>query len=209
MKKVLKEIVYKNKFNLLIEATFIVIQIFLLVLPSKILGEIINYLYNIEEYQNQIYISITVFVGIYILILLTRLIWKRLDFKIYLNILKDLKNIMFTKLLKVKLKELKKIKNGRIMSYFVSDTKQVASGIAKLISTSLRVIVNFIIVIGFMKQTSNWKFTLIAIVPVVITTIITICLRNRVSNSFKASQKSFTELSEFVQESTDSIRTTI
>ena len=82
MKKVLKEIVYKNKFNLLIEATFIVIQIFLLVLPSKILGEIINYLYNIEEYQNQIYISITVFVGIYILILLTRLIWKRLDFKI-------------------------------------------------------------------------------------------------------------------------------
>ena len=55
MKKVLKEILYKNKFYLLIEAVFIVVQIFLLALPSKILGEIINYLYNIELYKNQIY----------------------------------------------------------------------------------------------------------------------------------------------------------
>lgn len=208
MKKVLKEILYKNKFYLLIEAVFIVVQIFLLALPSKILGEIINYLYNIELYKNQIYRSIVVFAGIYILILLARLIWKQLDFKIYLKILKSLKNTMFAKLLKVKLKDLKKVKNGRIMSYFVSDTKQVASGIQKLISTSLRIIVNFVIIILFMNETSNFKFTLIVIIPVVITMIIAISLRNRVSNSFKASQKSFTQLSEFVQESTDSIRTT-
>ena len=39
------------------------------------------------------------------------------------------------------------------------------------------------------------------------TIVVIILIRNRMDKSFKLAQKSFTELSEYVQESTDSIRT--
>ena len=46
------------------------------------------------------------------------------------------------------------------------------------------------------------------ICPVIITLVITLVLKKYVEKSFKKAQKHFTGLSEYVQESTDAIRTT-
>lgn len=51
------------------------------------------------------------------------------------------------------------------------------------------------------------KLTLITIIPILITSYIVVKVKKYVEISFKKSQRYFTELSEYVQESTDSIRT--
>ena len=58
-----------------------------------------------------------------------------------------------------------------------------------------------------MTQASNVYLAIAAMVPVVFTLIVIFLMRNMVSESFRKSQESFTGLSEYVQESTDSIRT--
>lgn len=58
-----------------------------------------------------------------------------------------------------------------------------------------------------MKQV-NLKLTIAVICPILITLVIVIILKRYVERSFKKAQKYFTSLSEYVQESTDSIRTT-
>ncbi len=50
--------------------------------------------------------------------------------------------------------------------------------------------------------------TLATMCPIVITTIVVIKIKKYVERSFRKSQKYYTELAEYVQESTDSIRTT-
>ena len=52
----------------------------------------------------------------------------------------------------MKLEDIKLIKNGEIMSYFVRDTKKVTKFILKFYSSSIRVIANIIIVTFFCKR---------------------------------------------------------
>ena len=58
-----------------------------------------------------------------------------------------------------------------------------------------------------MSNSANIKLTLVSLIPIFMTIVVIILIRNRMDKSFKLAQKSFTELSEYVQESTDSIRT--
>ena len=59
-----------------------------------------------------------------------------------------------------------------------------------------------------MIRSTNYKLTFIIFIPIVISIISILLLIKKLAKSYDASRKSFTELSEFVQESTDSIRTT-
>lgn len=129
-------------------------------------------------------------------------------FKIDAQISKKLQDNLFSKLLKSKIESIDKIKNGEIMSYFVSDTKIIAGVLTKGIITTSRIITFFIIVIARMCTGCNIKLTIYALIPVLISLISIIIIRNMIGNNFKKTQQSYTELSEFVQENTDSIRTT-
>ena len=109
--------------------------------------------------------------------------------------------------MKMKLEDIKSIKNGEIMSYFVRDTKKVARFILRFYSSGVRVVANLVMVIILMAKCSNVNLALCATIPIFITIITLIFIRKKIRNNFKLSQKAFTEFSEFVQENTDSIRT--
>ena len=207
MKKELIKSLKKYKWQILIEIILIVISVIFIAYPSKIVGRMIDLLYNAESNKSEIIKSIVQLLSISIGILITRALWKNLDFRTNIYIDKDLKDRLFTKLLKTKVKSLDEIKNGEIMSYFVSDLRKVTMTIAKFISTGTRIIANFTIAIIMMSNSANIKLTLVSLIPIFMTIVVIILIRNRMDKSFKLAQKSFTELSEYVQESTDSIRT--
>lgn len=207
MKDELISLLKKYKWKIFFEIVLIVICVYFMVYPSKVLGKIIDLLYYPDENKIEILKYVGILLGACLGILTTRVIWKKLDFSIDINMTKDLADKLFTKLMKVKIEKLNEIKNGEVMSYFVSDVRKVMRTISLFISHGTRIIANFIIIILMMSKSCNMKLTIIALIPIFITVSIIIVIRNRVSTSFKAAQKSFTELSEYVQESTDSIRT--
>jgi ATP-binding cassette subfamily B multidrug efflux pump len=207
MKKELIKSLKKYKWQILIEIILIVISVIFIAYPSKIVGRMIDLLYNAELNKSELIKSIVQLLSISIGILITRVLWKNLDFRLNVYIDKDLRDRLFTKLLKTKVKALNKIKNGEIMSYFFSDLRKVTMTTAKFISTGTRIIANFTIAIIMMSNSANIKLTLVSLIPIFMTIVVIILIRNRMDKSFKLAQKSFTELSEYVQESTDSIRT--
>ena len=207
MKKELIKSLKKYKWQILIEIILIVISVIFIAYPSKIVGRMIDLLYNAESNKSEIIKSIVQLLSISIGFLITRVLWKNLDFRINIYIDKDLKDRLFTKLLKTKVKALNEIKNGERMSYFVSDLRKVTMITAKFISTGTRIIANFTIAIIMMSNSCNIKLTLISLIPVLITIVVIIFIRKRWMDVMKEAQKSFADLSEYVQESTDSIRT--
>lgn len=207
MKKELIKSLKKYKWQILIEIILIIISVIFIAYPSKIVGKMIDLLYNAESNKSEIIKSIVQLLSISIGFLITRVLWKNIDFRINVYIDKDLKDRLFTKLLKTKVKALNEIKNGEIMSYFVSDLRKVTMITAKFISTGTRIIANFTIAIIMMSNSCNIKLTLISLIPVLITIVVIIFIRKRWMDVMKEAQKSFADLSEYVQESTDSIRT--
>ena len=207
MKKELMNLIKKYKWHILVYITFIVINIYMLAIPSKIVGNLINYLYNIEQNKTLIIELIIKLLLICIGALVTRVIWKNLEIKIEEEMTKDLKDYMFSKMLRAKIEKLEEIKNGKIMSFFVSDIKKVAKLFSRCISGVIRIILNFAIIGSLMAQSSNVEATIVSLIPIFISLVIVYLFRNKVGESFKNSQRSFTELSEYVQESTDSVRT--
>lgn len=207
MRKELIKSLKKYKWQILIEIILIIISVIFIAYPSKIVGRMIDLLYNAESNKSEIIKSIVQLLSVSIGVLITRVLWKNLDFRINVYIDKDLKDRLFTKLLKTKVKALNEIKNGEIMSYFVSDLRKVTMTTAKFISTGTRIIANFTIAIIMMSNSCNIKLTLISLIPVFITIVVIIFIRKRWMDVMKEAQKSFADLSEYVQESTDSIRT--
>lgn len=208
MKDIVKKLLKKYKWLVVIEVLFIIINVYLIAIPSRIVGNLINYLYDIDGNKDLIIQSIIKLLFVCIGFMITRVIWKSIEVKLEFATTKDLKDEMFSKMLKSKIESLEEIKNGKIMSFFVSDTQRVSRISSRMISAVSRIILNFIIVGYLMFKSSNVMLTIVALIPILITVILIILLRNKVSDSYKNAQKSFTELSEYVQESTDSIRTT-
>ena len=207
MKKEIIKLTKKYKWTIIVMLVFIVVSIYVSIAPFDILGDIINKLENIEQNKTEIYKLLGKMFISCIGILLTRLVWKNLEFQYEMKFIKDLKDIMFSKLMKVKIEKLDEIKNGKIMTFFVGDARKVGKGFTRYIAIIARIIMYFIIISISMIKNSNIKLTIITLLPIFITIIIIFFLKDKVTESFKLAQKSFTDLSEFVQESTDSIRT--
>ena len=207
MKQELIKSLKKYKWKILIEIILIVFCVIFIAYPSKLIGKMVDLLYNAEMNKTEIIKSVIQLLFVYLVIIVTRIAWKNLDFRINIYIDKDIRDRLFTKLLKAKVESLNEIKNGEIMSYFVSDLRKVTMTTSKFISTGTRIIANFAVAITMMSSSCNIKLTVISLIPVFATIVIIILIRNRMDKSFKLAQKSFTDLSEYVQESTDSVRT--
>lgn len=208
MKKIILEALKRSIWIILFEVIFIIINIQLTTYPAKIIGEIIDLMYNIDEFKNVILQKTGIMLAICIGILIVRTLWKYLEITMSDIFFTTLRNKLFEKLMKIHLEELKDIKNGQIMSYFVSDIKAMKSFVSKVISTVTRIVMTGIIVIGTMSKDVNINLTLSILLPIIATTIIVVILKSYVEKNYKQVQKNFTDLSEYVQESTDSIRTT-
>lgn len=208
MKEVIINTIKKYKWKILIQIIFIGINIYLLTYPSIIIGKIIDMLYDLENNKQQILNSTYYLLGICIILLIVRITWKYFECIIVRRFERDVKVNLFKRFLKLKLKDIQNIKNGEIMSYFVKDVNELRSTVYRIFSHGTRIIFTFIIAIFQMVQSVNIYLTLAVMVPIIFGTIFVIRIKSYVERSFKKSQEMFTQMSEYIQESTDSIRTT-
>ena len=208
MKKILSKIIKKYWFSILVQIIFIGLNIYFLTYPPKIIGNIVDLLYNIEENKDAIIKGIWYLLGISVLLLAVRMPWRWLTGYIPRSIERDLKDKLFGQFMRIKMASLQNIKNGELMSYFVKDITEIRQFIYRLISYGTRFVFTVIIATYTMMSGVNSSLTLVTLCPIVITIFLIIKIKEYVESSFRKSQKYFTELSEYVQESTDAIRTT-
>lgn len=207
MKEVIKTVL-KKCFIAILGIFFTVgIFIYLLTLPSKILGEIIDLLSDITKNKLALMQNIKLLLLVTLLCLITRIIWRYLVAYTTRFFEKTLKDKLFSHFLKIKLTNIQNIKNGELMSYFVRDVGEIRGFLYRILAQTTRIFFITIIATYTMKNI-NTKLTIITLFPIIATTIITIVLKKYIEKNLKKSQKYFTNLSEYVQESTDSIRTT-
>lgn len=208
MKKVIIDALKKCKWTILFQTIFLGINIYLLTIPPQIIGRIVDMLYDIENNKQNILNNTYYLLGICIVLLIVRIIWKNFE---TINVRKserDIKVNLFKRFLKLKLKEIQNIKNGEIMSYFVKDINEIRSTIYRISSHGVRIVFTFIIAIFQMVKNVNMNLTIAVMIPIIVACYSVVKIKKYVEKSFKKSQQRFTEMSEYIQESTDSIRTT-
>ena len=208
MKKVLIDSLKKYKWQIPIHIILIGINIYLLTIPAKIIGNIVDLLYDLEANKQAILNNTYYLLGVCIVYLVVRMSWKYLETYISRGVERDIKIKLFHRFLKLKLQNIQNIKNGEIMSYFVKDTNEIRSTVYRIISHGIRIIFTFIIAIYQMASGVNLNLTIAVMFPILIATILVVKIKKYVEINFKKAQDRFTEMSEYIQESTDSIRTT-
>jgi len=172
LKKIIQDLLKKYMFLMIIEIFIIAINIYLLTVPSEILGKIIDLLYNIDQNKQLIINTVTMLLGICIFLLIVRVSWKMLDAKIAREIVKYLRDTLFKKMLKTDIEKLQSIKNGELMSYFVKDIKEIRKFISNVFTVIVRFILNFTFVFWAMCRTTNLKLTVITMLPIIVSVII-------------------------------------
>ena len=207
MKKIIKDILKRYRVHILIVFVVLAINTYFLTFPPKIIGEIVDLLYNIEINKELIINKVVWLIGVSVLLLLIRIPWRFMVAYITRSAEKDLKNKIFEHFMKIKMTAIQNIKNGEIMAYFTKDVTELRSLLYRFISIASRIIWISIIATYTMITTVDLKLTLITLCPIIVTTFIVIKLKKNVEKNFRKSQKYFTALSEYVQESTDAIRT--
>lgn len=208
MKKILLDILKKYKIAILTTVFFIGLNIFISTLPSKIIGIIVDFMYNIQENKGQIIKYTFYLICSVVLAMVSRIPWRCLVDYTNRSLEKDIKNKLYAHFTRVKMSSLQKIKNGEIMSYFVKDVGEIRVTFYKILSHGTRIVFTLIIAGTTMATGVDLKLTIVTLLPIFVTSYLIIIIKKYVEKSFKKSQKYFTELSEYVQESTDSIRTT-
>lgn len=208
MKKILSKIVKKYWFAILMQVIFIGLNIYFLTYPPKIIGNIIDLLYNLEANRDAIMMQVWYLLGTCIVLLAVRMPWRWFTGYVPRSIERDLKDKLFEQFMRIKMASLQNIKNGELMSYFVKDISEIRQFIYRLTSYGTRFIFTAIIATYAMMSGVNIKLTLIALCPIIVTIFLVIKIKEYVESSFRKSQRYFTDLSEYVQESTDAIRTT-
>lgn len=208
MKKVIIDTLKTYQWKIVLQLLLLIVDIYLLTCPAKIIGNIIDNLYDIEANRQIILNNLYYLLGICVIYLLIRVIWKYLETYISRGFERDIKAKLFERFLKLKVKAIQKIKNGEIMSYFVKDTNEIRSTVYRILSHGSRTIFTFIVVIFQMAQGVNLSLTVATLCPIIVATFLMVKIKKYVEINFKKAQDRFTELSEYIQESTDSIRTT-
>ena len=208
MKEVIINSLKKYKFATIIHFIFIALNIYVLTFPAKIVGNIIDMLYDVESNKQNIINNIYYLLGICVVCVIVRIVWKYTETIISRGVERDVKIKLFERFLKLKLKDIQTIKNGEIMSYFVKDTNEIRSAVYRIISHGARIVFTFIIAIYQMANGVNIYLTIATLIPIFFASYLVVKIKNQVEKSFAKAQDMFTSLSEYIQESTDSIRTT-
>lgn len=207
MREVIKSTLKKYIPHFILIVVFITLNVYVLTLPPKIIGNIIDLLYDIENNKGLINKNIIYLIIISFVSLLTRLPWRTMVAYVTRSFEKDLKDKLFDHFMRIKMNDIQRIKNGEWMSYFTKDIGELKAFLYRIISYATRIAIIFIIAIYTMIKGVNIKLTLITLCPIIITIFVVIKLRKNVETSFRKTQINFTNVSQHVQESTDGIRT--
>ena len=207
MKKVLKDIIKKNIVFIILLTIFAALNVYLLTIPPKVLGQIIDLLYDIENNKDQLLILVNSLIICSVEYIIVRVLWKMNMQKFSRGAERTLINEVFNKFLHIKLDSIQNIKNGELMSYMTKDVGEIRGVIYRISGHGTRFVIAIILAI-YSMQSVDIKLTILVSIPVVLTMIFTLIIKEKIEASFKKTQKYFTRLSEYVQESTDAIRTT-
>lgn len=207
MKDVTIQILKKYRWKILLVIFLVFINVYLLSLPSKIVGNIVDALYNLEQNKENILNSTYFLIFVCIIVLLLRIVWKYYENDIVRGFERDLKIDLFNRFLKLKETEVQNIKNGELMSYFIKDINEIRRAIYRILSHGTRIIFTLVIIVFQMIQGVNLNLTIAVMIPILIGTYSVVKIKKYVEKSFKKSQKYFTSMSEYMQESTDGIKT--
>ena len=208
MKNIILNAICKNKWRYLTQLILMMVNIYLLTIPAEIIGRIVDLLYDAQNNKQIIIHQTYILLGICLLLLVIRVVWKYYETYLSRYIEKDIKDSLFDNLIRLNLTEILGIKNGELMSYFVQDIREIRQFALRLSSHLTRTIFICIFATFAMMKNVNFKLTIVALLPLVITVLVTINIKKYIEESYKKSRKYFTELSEYIQESTDAIRTT-
>lgn len=208
MKKIILNAISKNKWQYLIQIVFMMVNIYLLTLPAEIIGKIVDLLYDVANNKQEIMHQTYILIGICLVLLIIRVVWKYYETYLSRYIEKEIKDELFDTLIKLNLTEILGIKNGELMSYFVQDIREIRQFALRVSSHLTRTVFICIFVSFAMIKNVNFKLTIIALIPLIATVLFTVKIKKYIERSYKKSRKYFTELSEYIQESTDAIRTT-
>ena len=207
MKKILKEILVKQIPVFIVLLIFVALNEYIFTLPSKILGRIIDMLYDIEANIHLINKNLLFLLLSAIGILFTRAVWKTCIGFSTRQFERKLKDKIFTQFMKLNLSSVQNTKNGELMSYLTKDVGEVRGFLYRTESHVTRIVLTSIIVFITMKNV-NTALSLAIVGIILFTMVISLILKKRIELSFKKAQAEFTRVSEYVQESTDAIRTT-
>ena len=115
MKKVLLDSIKKYKWQIPIHILLVGLNIYLLTIPAKIIGDIIDLLYDLEANKQAILNNTYYLLGVCIVYLVIRMGWKYLETYISRGIERDIKIKLFQRFLKLKMQNIQNIKNGEII----------------------------------------------------------------------------------------------
>ena len=205
MLTILKKFFIKYSIHIFFIIILIFINIYFQTCPSKILGNIIDLL-QVPNNEELIVNKIAFLIFSALVIILLRIVWKYLAAIVSRTLEKDLRDNLFSHFLKINLNSIQNIKNGELMSYFIKDVNEVKRFVYSCISDGVRVVAILLIATYTMKNV-NLTLTIAVLIPIIITDIIIVFIRKYIEKYFKKSQNYYTKLSEYVQESTDGIRT--
>lgn len=125
MKEIVTKILKKYKLQFVIVWTFIAINMYLLTFPPKIIGHIVDLLYDVNGNKDLIIKQATFLVLTAISLLVARMPWRYTVGIIARGFEKDLKNKLFNHFMKIKMVNLQNTKNGELMSYFTKDIGEI------------------------------------------------------------------------------------
>ena len=207
MKKIIQKFLKQNKWLLLIQTIFIFLNIYFFTYPAKIVGELVDLLYDIPANQEMIMEKTIYLLIISLVLLIVRIPWRFLVSYLSRVPEQNLEDELFRNLLRLKMNEIQNIKNGEIMSYFTKDITEIRKAFYRITSYGTRILATFLIATFTMAQGVNISLTIVTMLPIIVTAYLVVKIKEYVEKSFQISQAYYTNLSEYVHESTDAIRT--
>lgn len=193
---------------LVIIALFIGLNMYLLTIPSSITGEMIDLLYDVNKNHDLIVENIIYLIIVSIVLLVVRAVWKYYDTCAPRMLEKNIRSKLYGHIMKVNIDDINNRKNGQLMSHFTRDVNEVRGGVRIILSFGLRVIFTCIFTCFAMAKRVDITLTLVTLFPLLIVLFIVINIKQRLGKAYVKSQEEFTTMSEYIQESTDAIRTT-
>lgn len=165
----------------------------------KIIGAIIDNLYEINIDENMILDGIKRIALLAGIIALGRFLWRYTIFGASRRIEYQLQNVMFRHATNLSQSFYANEKVGGLMSYFINDLQAIRMAFGP----GLLMLVDGLFLGGFAiyrMANLNGRLTIIAAIPMVLLTAVMVFIRKSMSVKFKLRQKAFEELSDFTQE---------
>ena len=208
MKDVLIKAVKRRKWYIISMIILIGVNLYLATYPAKLIGNAIDLMNDREKNTTEIINIILYLLIVSVVLLIVKLIWRKHENIIARSVEKDIKDSVFERFMKLKIYEIQNIKNGELMSYFVRDINDIRAATYRILSVGIRFFITFAIVTYSMIKNINLYLTIYTMIPLVLVCIILVLVRKKLEKSVRKATTDFTSLSEYIQEGTDSIRTT-